>query len=222
MGGNPYARFLKSRVGSYRQRSPSVRESQGLDGAFDPLDQSAFLELCSGLDARPILEHRASMPHVFAVPDIHRRASVPSLRISDPSRTYALSSRPVPGPIPGPLPAPNFSFGPPADSPLGSSPLCDNNKAENTDYISHHQTQVSPGLDQFTFGRTADDNDIDGEDDITTTSTSYDAMSRFGSIASITGSESSNTSAYYSDVGSCCNELPPPADWNPDARRASL
>jgi hypothetical protein len=41
------------------------------------------------------------------------------------------------------------------------------------------------------------DLEFDCEDDAT--SASYDAFSRFGSIASIAGSESSNTSAHYSD-----------------------
>jgi hypothetical protein len=208
LGGNPYARFLLSRVNSRQLRSgSSLRELH--NQACDPFDPSAFL----GPDStRPILEHRASsMPHVFSGVDMQRRASMPSVssstgRMPD-RRSYAISSRAIPAPIPGPLPSPNFSFGPPADSPSGSSPASGDNDGDYVDHIS--------GLAAFSFGARADDNDA--EDDVT--STSYDAMSsRFGSIASITGSESSNTSAYYSDVGSC-DELPP--DWSPEARRAS-
>ncbi|KAL0579147.1 hypothetical protein V5O48_002828, partial [Marasmius crinis-equi] len=46
--------------------------------------------------------------------------------------------------------------------------------------------------------------DLDTEDDAT--SASYDGFSRFGSIASVANSDSSNTSAYYSEVGSCVSE----------------
>jgi len=152
-----------------------------------------------------------SMPHVFSGVDMQRRASMPSVssstgRMPD-RRLYATSSRAIPAPIPGPLPSPNFSFGPPSDSPSGSSLTSGDNDGDYVDHVA--------GLAAFSFGARADDNDA--EDDVT--STSYDAMSsRFGSITSITGSESSNTSAYYSDVGSC-DELPP--DWRPEARRAS-
>jgi hypothetical protein len=206
LGGNPYARFLLSRVNSYR--SASFRELQ--NEPSDPFEHSGFI----GADSsRPVLEHRASsMPHVFTGVDMQRRASMPSVssstgRVPDRRGLYAVSSRTVAAPIPGPLPSPNFSFGPPADSPAGSSPLSGDNDG---DYMDHN-----PGLAGFSFGPRADDNDA--EDDVT--STSYDAMSsRFGSIASITGSESSNTSAYYSDVGSC-NEFPP--DWRPEVRRGS-
>jgi hypothetical protein len=219
LGGNPYARFLMSRVNSYQPRPTSLRESHDQASLHEDIphpasdatafEQHAFI----GADgSRPMLEHRASVPHAFTGVDMQRRASMPSDLQSVPSssafrtpdrRMYAVSCRTVPAPIPGPLPTPNFSFGRPADSPGASSPLPADNEG---DYF--------PELANFSFGRRMDDNDT--EDDAT--STSYDAMSsRFGSIASMAGSESSNTSAYYSDVGSC-NE---PPEWNPEARRGS-
>lgn len=217
LGGNPYARFLMSRVTTYHPRSTSLQESHDQPSAhgeisFDTAPPESF-EARSSITtdmSRPMLGHRASMPHVFTGADMQRRASMPTdlqaistFRVPD-RHMFALSSRTVSAPIPGPLPTPNFSFGPPADSPVGSS------SADNEgDYLDH-----IPELANFSFGPPADDNDT--EDDVT--SASYDAMSsRFGSIASVTGSESSNTSAYYSDVESC-NELP---EWNPEVRRGS-
>lgn len=223
LGGNPYARFLMSRVNSYQPRPTSLRESHDQvslnENLSHPVGDVAAFEsfespfIGAGERPRAMLEHRASMPHAFAGIDMQRRASMPTHLQATPSNripdrhTYTVSSRTISAPIPGPLPAANFSFGPPADSPAASSPAPA--EKEGGDYLCH-----VPELANFSFGRRADDNDT--EDDV---STSYDALSRFGSIASVAGSESSNTSAYYSDVGSC-NELPP--EWNPEARRGSL
>ena len=215
LGGNPYARFLMSRANSHHPRPTSLRGSHDRGSLREEVSPPAFdmaqLPFTAADRSRSMLGHRASMPHVFTGADMQRRASVPgdlqgvsTHRMPD-RRMYAISSRTISAPIPGPLPAPNFSFGPPADSPAASSPVPADN--EGGDYLDH-----VPELTNFTFGPRADDNDT--EDDVT--SVSYDAMSsRFGSIASI---ESSNTSAYYSDVDSC-HELP---EWNPEARRGSL
>lgn len=180
----------------------------------------------SSLPAVPrpmMLGQRASMPHVFTGAHLPRRSSMPtdslvyppapmyvSLTMPD-NHMYAISSRTIPSPIPGPLPCPNFSFGHPVDTPLGSSsptPAEPGSEGGRGSYIPQ-----PPELQSYSFGR-RDDNDT--EDDAT--EASYDALSRFGSITSVAGSESSNTSAYYSDVGSC-NELP--SGWFPDARRGS-
>ncbi|KAJ7346777.1 hypothetical protein DFH08DRAFT_1080741 [Mycena albidolilacea] len=86
---------------------------------------------------------------------------------------YPVSSRPLAAPIPGPLPSPGFSFG-----------------VANASSDSDRNSPVD--FSNFSFPP-ASDADTEGDD----SSASYQ-MSRFGSIAS----ESSATSAYYSDVGS--------------------
>ncbi|KAJ7901989.1 hypothetical protein B0H14DRAFT_3852035 [Mycena olivaceomarginata] len=86
---------------------------------------------------------------------------------------YPVSSRPLAAPIPGPLPSPGFSFG-----------------VANASSDSDRNSPVDFG--NFSFPP-ASDADTEGDD----SSASYQ-MSRFGSIAS----ESSATSAYFSDVGS--------------------
>lgn len=257
LGINPYARFLmgRPRIAPYQPRPTSLRESHdqasllhynedtntrppnydlaaAAGRATAPADhfeaRSALLGLDASSSSRPMLGHRASMPHVFSGAHLPRRASMPMDELVYPSAfgtsagrampadnhvMYAMSSRTIPSsPIPGPLPCPDFSFGPPADSPLAPSPTPGDNDGsggvEPTDY--------TPSLQSYSFGRRADDNDT--EDDAT--EASYDALSRFGSITSVAGSESSNTSAYYSDVGSC-NELPAPPSWYSDTRRGS-
>ncbi|KAK7005643.1 hypothetical protein R3P38DRAFT_3214590 [Favolaschia claudopus] len=85
---------------------------------------------------------------------------------------YPVSSRSLAAPIPGPLPNPTFSFG-----------------MATTSSDSDRNSPVDFG--NFSFPP----HDLDTEPD--DSSASYQ-MSRFGSIAS----ESSATSAYYSDVGS--------------------
>lgn len=97
-----------------------------------------------------------------------------------------MSMRTVSSPLPGPLPSPGFSFGAANSSPPQiPSPI----ECDSPDPMPEYP---------FSFQRRLDD--TDPEDDAT--SASYDAFSRFGSISSYAGSESSNTSA-YSDVGSC-------------------
>ncbi|KAF5370793.1 hypothetical protein D9758_001950 [Tetrapyrgos nigripes] len=97
------------------------------------------------------------------------------------NQLYAFSHRQVPDPIPGPLPSPDFSFGVANHSSVSlTSPSSERNSPD------HH-------LHGFVFR----DEEIDTEDDATST-----FSSRFGSVASIGTSESSATSAFYSDVGS--------------------
>ena len=226
--GNPYARIAKTRPrqAPYQPRPTLLRESHDEASLYDftrappqflgmgagPFDSGRQVALLAGgADrSRPLLGHRASMPHVFSG-SMERRVSLPidmhahivpsSRRMPDASQLYAISSRPVPAPTSGPLPSPNFTFGLPVDSPTPEGDYHD---------------QVSE-LKNYTFGRRASEHDF--EDDATSAA-SYDNCSRFGSIASMAGSESSNTSAYYSDVGSC-NEPLPSASWSPEARRGS-
>ncbi|KAG0701358.1 hypothetical protein DFH29DRAFT_571974 [Suillus ampliporus] len=150
---------------------------------------------------RPTLGHRASEPHVFAprtspfppVPEV--RPPFPSShvprRLSD--NRYATTSRALPSPIPGPLPKPDFQFGAPSSaSPPHASPDAE-----------------SPGnMHSWAFPRNETDQD---------TEDSYSGLSRFGSIASICGSDTSATSAIYSDVSSCVGV----DHFDPNGRRGS-
>ncbi|KAJ7783330.1 hypothetical protein B0H16DRAFT_1297213 [Mycena metata] len=136
--------------------------------------------------ARPGMPHRATVPahtrHTSLDARGYRIPPSPSpsplspyhaVRASLPDhQLYPVSSRPIAAPIPGPLPSPGFSFG----MPNASS---DGDRNSPVDFGG------------FSFGPR---DDADTEDD---GSASYQ-MSRFGSIAS----ESSATSAYFSDVGS--------------------
>ncbi|KAH9892902.1 hypothetical protein C8Q73DRAFT_699790 [Cubamyces lactineus] len=106
------------------------------------------------------------------------------------SNHYVVSQRPLPATIPGPLPSPNFSFGNPFapaanDSPSGSSM---SNSASGTP-----PNGASPPL--LSLRRTSESALSDGD----TEESSGAPLSRFGSIASINGSEASWTSAYVSD-----------------------
>ncbi|KAG1791205.1 uncharacterized protein HD556DRAFT_1445471 [Suillus plorans] len=136
---------------------------------------------------RPSSAHRVSEPHVFSptrsslVPEI--RPPFPSShvprRLSD--NHFTMSSRALPSPIPGPLPKPDFQFG----APTSGSPPHVSPDAE------------SPGnLHAWAFPHNEADQDT--EDSYSST-----GLSRFGSIASICGSDTSATSAIYSDVSSC-------------------
>lgn len=99
---------------------------------------------------------------------------------------YAISQRPAPAPVPGPLPSPNFSFGNPF-APAGSS---GSNSSSGTP-----PNGASPPL--LSLRRTSESGVSDGD----TEESSGAPLSRFGSIASIGGSEGSWTSAYVSENG---------------------
>lgn len=101
---------------------------------------------------------------------------------------YALSQRPAPATIPGPLPSPNFSFGNPFAG--GSSSSSTSNSASGTP-----PNGASPPL--LSLRRTSESGVSDGD----TEESSGAPLSRFGSIASIGGSEGSWTSAYVSENG---------------------
>jgi hypothetical protein len=174
---------------------------------------------------RPNLLPRSSLPQEFATLTPRQRASLdtrgyhfsplsasPSSSSSSAlsmhstnavpdNRRCAIPARTISSPIPGPLPRPDFSFGAPSlTPPTTTSPSPVGVHCDSPDSM--------PTLPSYSLPR---QDDPDTEDD--GTSASYDAFSRFGSIASLTGSESSSTSAYYSDVGS--NGV------SPDMRRGS-
>lgn len=143
---------------------------------------------------RPELMHRASMPaqamHIprsfdYSGPQMNSELLVPpSYRMNLPreGHLYALSSRHYQPPVAGPLPAPGYSFGTSTSTPPS---------AEN-----ENDNQSVNALQAYPF---QPDQDADGEEEA---AGQYDAYSRFGSIASIAGSESSIASGYYSEVGS--------------------
>ena len=122
------------------------------------------------------------------------RASLPEHHL------FALSARALASPIPGPLPSPGFSFGA-ASTPSMASPSSGDSERNSPD-----------SLRSFPFRSEELDEDA--------TSPTYDAYSRFGSIASVATSESSITSAYYADIG---GPIAPsdPAATAPGERRGS-
>ncbi|KAG1894494.1 uncharacterized protein F5891DRAFT_1255185 [Suillus fuscotomentosus] len=135
----------------------------------------------------PSSAHRASEPHVFSptrsflVPEIRPPFPFPHVpcRLSD--NRFTMSSRALPSPIPGPLPKPDFQFGAPTS---GSPP-----------HVSPDAESIR-NLHAWAFPR--NEADQDAEDSYSST-----GLSRYGSIASICGSDTSATSAIYSDVSSC-------------------
>lgn len=107
-------------------------------------------------------------------------------------RGYAISQRPIPPPVPGPLPSPNFSFGNPFVPGANSS-----------NPSSHSGTPPngsSPSL--LSLPRRASEG---GASDADTEESSAGPLSRFGSVASLGGSEVSWTSAYTSEGGEDAN-----------------
>ena len=148
--------------------------------------------------------------------------SVPSRRQYD-TRLYAITARTLPSPGPGPLPAPDFQFGEPssASTPPNASPVPgegDTPPSSSSGSSAHGPSPDLPmsELQRWAFPRGSTtsilsttsagggprDGDGEIEDAVSTTasSSSFSGVSRFGSVASITGSDSS---AMFSDVSSC-------------------
>lgn len=129
----------------------------------------------------------------------------------DGMANYAISFRSVPAPVPGPLPDATFSFGvPPSTS--SSSPA-----------------SGSPGGGAHMNGKAGGPRVVEEEgDDASAVSSTYDPLSRFGSLASVADSESSWTSAYWSDAGQSSGRKLSAADaqqqggYDVEARRPSM
>ena len=166
--------------------------------------------------SRPTLSHRASEPQVFApvrtpFPPVLEGGPLQSLappvrRFSD-NRLYAISSRTLSPPIPGPLPTPDFQFGDPSSvSPPNASPTPGEIESPQVPLQSPEIAQ----LQRWSYPRSREP-DQDTED-----SGSYSAFTRFGSVASVSGSESS---AIYSDVSSCV--ATDHMGYDPSTRRGS-
>ena len=163
---------------------------------------------------RPIPAHRASMPYVFSQGTPHSvdTAFVP-IKHSTPVYTsryhsglYSMPSRPITEPIPGPLPNPNFSFG---DSSASASPPAPSPST------SESSEQLAAALNSYAFPPVTD---ADQEEEVSPNVSYGSFATRFSSIASLADSESSITSAFYSEPGSV-DEYP--ADFNPHSRRQS-
>jgi len=160
---------------------------------------------------RPIPSHRASMPYVFSqgTPHSMDTAFVP-IKHSTPAFTsryhdglYSMPSRPIAEPIPGPLPNPNFSFGDSSASPPAPSPS------------TSESEQLAVALSSYAFPPTTD---ADQEEEDPPNVSYGPFASRFSSIASLADSESSFTSAFYSEPGSI-DEYP--SEFHPHSRRQS-
>ncbi|OSX66485.1 hypothetical protein POSPLADRAFT_1043912 [Postia placenta MAD-698-R-SB12] len=105
---------------------------------------------------------------------------------------YVMSTREMGPPIPGPLPAPGFSFG----APAGGFEGYDAGASEGEGAYSTDKGAYSTGDGAYSTvhrGSLSSEADTEGSE--------YDAVSRFGSVASVAGSETSWTSYYESDDG---------------------
>ncbi|KAI6045986.1 hypothetical protein EDC04DRAFT_3015190 [Pisolithus marmoratus] len=144
-------------------------------------------------------------------------------RRSYENRPFAFASRAPPPSIPGPLPRPDFQFGesssnsPQNASPEGDTPLSSSSgssaQASSPDMsisLLHRWSFPRGSTTSITSATSVNgvpphcslrEGDGDAEDTISTTpSSSMGCLSRFGSVASVTGSESS---VMFSDVSSC-------------------
>ena len=200
---HPFARFAKEKNEAlYLSKSPLSPAGSTQANLARP--SGAVLGIgpirTNGHGYRPTLSHRASEPQVFApirppFPPVPETGPLPpqpapSRRFSD-NRLYAITSRPLTSPIPGPLPTPDFQFGNPSSgSPSNGSPTPGEVESPSVPLQSPDIAQ----LQRWSFPRPRE-TDQDTED-----SGSYSGLSRFGSVASVTGSDSS---AMYSDVSSC-------------------
>jgi len=226
LASHPYAQVAMAKNGAiyggaFQRYPPQLRTPSSAGQAYS--NSSPHARTPVGTPHRPSLAHRASLPGDRGLPSPRHhgsydqrgyRFSTPGIVIETPSaplpsllpshttrarfpdsHLFSIPARTVSSPIPGPLPSPNFSFG--APSPI-ASPSPTGTDGDSPGALS--------SLPAYLFSRRPEDQDA--EDD--GTSASY---SRFGSIASLAGSESSSTSAYYSEVGS--------AGFDPEVRRGS-
>ncbi|KAI0958473.1 hypothetical protein AcV7_004285 [Taiwanofungus camphoratus] len=131
-------------------------------------------------------------------------------------RAYALSSRAVGAPPPGPLPASDYSFGAPPLSHVSSASASASSPASSA-HPGGGGANGAAGSGSASGSGSGSGSGNAGPEEEEWTSASeqdceydydydYEALSRFGSVASVGGSESSYTS-WYSEVGSAgCEE----------------
>ncbi|KAH9485044.1 Homeobox protein HD-10 [Psilocybe cubensis] len=159
---------------------PPPHQRRGMLSGFASMPQQASLRRLS-MDSRSTRFPSITRTHQSQSPSPVTTPYNAAIRVSLPDqRLYALSQRPLASPIPGPLPSPGFSFGA-ANTPPMASPSSGDSERNSPD-----------SLRSFSFR---------GDDEDSAMSPSYDAYSRFGSIASIATSDSSITSSYYGDIG---------------------
>jgi hypothetical protein len=232
---HPYAHLAAVKnsaiYGSGIARSPSqLRLSAQMQPQHPALSARATSYNANGTNGsfasphhRPILAHRASLPHALAPYGRGLRLSNAGLSASpspSPLSSYlaragshdarlfaAPTARSIGSPIEGPLPSPDFSFGVASRTPPHANNQSNQNMSE-CDGESPEMAAVANAGAVFppTYGFPESD-----VEDGASSSASY--FSRFGSIASLAGSESSNTSALFSEVGS--------VGYDVEARRGS-
>lgn len=176
LGWDPARRASLDRLSMHPYAAYTKRKNEQVFGpgtfAHQPsLPQSANLQ---NYGSRPVVPTISQLP---ARPEMMHRASMPhplQTHMSGPqsvsSDLFAMSARSYqpPPPLPGPLPAAGYSFG-------------------------------SHSVNMNNSGPASAVEEIGEEESLTCTSpSSYALSSRFGSIASVAGSESSATSAFYS------------------------
>ncbi|KAL1725874.1 hypothetical protein EV714DRAFT_277106 [Schizophyllum commune] len=204
---NPYASVARARNGMHsglnphrvptqRALCPPMARAMSMDARRFSVDVVQSAQRMYSRPSPSLPYSRPSLPNgsLTSLPNgsltSHPNGSRPSLPSGG---MYAYSQRQVPpSPIPGPLPAPNFSFGapmPPAESEQDSP------RREDFDGQSQHDFDAQSRRD------------FDGQ----SLASSYATSSRFGSLASISTTDSQHT--YYSDVTD-------PADYA--LRRASM
>jgi hypothetical protein len=206
---HPFARVAKEKNDAIFLRPPISPAGSGQSMARPPsgLGGPSIRATSYGSSAsyspypRPSLAHRASEPHVFTPT---RSSLVPEIRPPFPfshvprrllDNRFTMSSRALPSPIPGPLPNPDFQFG----ALTSASP-------------SHVLPDAESPGNMHAWAFAHNEADQDTEDSYSST-----GLSRFGSIASICGSDTSATSAIYSDVSSCVGV----DHFDPNGRRGS-
>jgi hypothetical protein len=183
---HPFARVVKEKNDAIFLSSPLspagsdqsiTRSPSGLAG---PSMRNASYGSTSYPYPRPTLAHGASEPYVFAPQrssPFYNIQEVPPDTSRRPDHRFATSSRTLSSPIPGPLPKLDFQFG----APSPPHALSDGD---------------SPNLHTWAFPR----HEI-GQD--TEELVRSIGLSRFSSIASACGSDTSARSAIYSAVSSC-------------------
>lgn len=198
LASNPYAHLARAKNGAIygpRAIAPIRHRPFGRTPYAAPPRITSSASMPYNLEAR-----RASMgsfrisPQSTASPSPSPLSPYHGVRASLPEHNlYTVTSRTVPSPIPGPLPSPNFSFG------AASTPSMVSSSSGDSDRNSPDSAQ------SFTYRESEHDEDENAP--------SYYSLSRFGSIASVTTSDSSINS-YYSDVSPCY-----PPEYEPDMGR---
>ncbi len=193
LASNPYAHLARtknttghgSRLASHSNRRHPLNPVSGIPYSRPELPHIASTPSNGSFHGRHVSADSRGFHYTSqGVPTFHNaRTSLPD------NHLYAFSSsRMAASTIPGPLPSPDFSFGVASTSSPSLTPPS-----------SADSERSSPDPNRsFTF------QSEDSEDDRTS---SYEALSRFGSIASVATSDTSNASVYYSD---CMEQDMPP------------